>query len=149
MVLSVQTQQYGEQLKGAEWSRPTLPSLAVKSFQEQPIASVQSNKLPNMLSTTSPINENNDCIIKNHSDGTNYALQRDIFQYQQQLSPITPLNNRYSASNESFQYPIQNQKVSEELRGQLPWSYTSFPLPVPKKPLMQVYPEIPAPDYGY
>lgn len=83
-----------------------------------------------------------------HPDRLNYTTQRQTSQYQQELSPISPLNSRYSTNNDSFQFPMQNQRVSEELRGQLPWSYTSMPPPVPKKPQMKVYPEIPAPDYG-
>lgn len=66
----------------------------------------------------------------------------------EQLSPISPLNLRYSTSSPGPQSQ-QNQRVSEELRGQLPWSYTSIPPPTPKKPQMQVYPEIPEPDYGH
>lgn len=84
-----------------------------------------------------------------HQERLNYPLQQNTSQYQQELSSISPLNNRYSTTNESFQFPMQNQRVSEELRGQLPWSYTSMPPPIPKKPQMQVYPEIPTPDYGH
>ncbi|XP_061393286.1 uncharacterized protein LOC133328754 [Musca vetustissima] len=67
----------------------------------------------------------------------------------EQLSPISPLNLRYSVVGDNYSpQSQQNQRVSEELRGQLPWSYTSIPPPTPKKPQMQVYPEIPEPDYG-
>ncbi|XP_073839300.1 uncharacterized protein isoform X2 [Musca autumnalis] len=70
--------------------------------------------------------------------------------HHEQLSPISPLNLRYSMAGDYYSpQPQQNQRVSEELRGQLPWSYTSIPPPTPKKPQMQVYPEIPEPDYGH
>lgn len=89
-----------------------------------------------------------------HPDRLNYPSQqqqspRPLSPYQQELSPISPLNNRYSTANDSFQFQVPNQRVSEELRGQLPWSYTSMPPPIPKKPQLQVYPEIPTPDYGH
>lgn len=99
-----------------------------------------------------------------HPDRLNYPVQQQQQQqqplqlqvppkprtpmYQEELSPISPLNSRYSVDSFSPQ-PQQNQRISEELRGQLPWSYTSIPPPTPKKPQMQVYPEIPEPDYGH
>ena len=99
----------------------------------------------------SPANDDSSPTYRNadtHPDRLNYTIQRQTSQYQQELSPISPLNSRYSTTNDSFQFPMQNQRVSEELRGQLPWSYTSMPPPVPKKPQLKVYPEIPTPDYG-
>jgi len=59
------------------------------------------------------------------------------------------LNNRYS---EMYPAPV-NPRVSEELRNQMPWSYTSMvtkPPPPPRKPQLQVqiYPQIPEPDYA-
>lgn len=99
----------------------------------------------------SPANDDSSPTYRNadtHPDRLNYTTQRQTSQYQQELSPISPLNSRYSTTNDNFQFPMQNQRVSEELRGQLPWSYTSMPPPVPKKPQLKVYPEIPTPDYG-
>uniref|UniRef100_A0A1L8EIE5 Uncharacterized protein n=2 Tax=Haematobia irritans TaxID=7368 RepID=A0A1L8EIE5_HAEIR len=97
-----------------------------------------------------------------HPDRLNYPQQQQQQQpktplypptpsrspsYHEELSPISPLNSRY---NDGFSpLPQQNQRISEELRGQLPWSYTSIPPPTPKKPQMPVYPEIPEPDYGH
>ncbi|XP_013115162.1 uncharacterized protein LOC106092783 [Stomoxys calcitrans] len=69
--------------------------------------------------------------------------------YHEELSTISPLNSRYANSESFSPQPQQNQRISEELRGQLPWSYTSIPPPTPKKPQMHVYPEIPEPDYGH
>ncbi|EDX08969.1 uncharacterized protein LOC6736514 [Drosophila simulans] len=67
----------------------------------------------------------------------------------QQLAVTSPLNNRYS---EIYPAPV-NPRVSEELRNQMPWSYTSMvtkPPPPPRKPQLQVqiYPQIPEPDYA-
>ncbi|XP_017127837.1 uncharacterized protein LOC108146365 [Drosophila elegans] len=67
----------------------------------------------------------------------------------QQLAVTSPLNNRYS---EMYPAPV-NPRVSEELRNQMPWSYTSMvtkPPPPPRKPQLQVqiYPQIPEPDYA-
>ncbi|XP_017096400.2 uncharacterized protein [Drosophila bipectinata] len=68
----------------------------------------------------------------------------------QQLAVTSPLNNRYS---EIYPAPPANPRVSEELRNQMPWSYTSMitkPPPPPRKPQLQVqiYPQIPEPDYA-
>lgn len=68
----------------------------------------------------------------------------------QQLAVTSPLNNRYS---EIYPAPPANPRVSEELRNQMPWSYTSMitkPPPPPRKPQLQVqiYPHIPEPDYA-
>lgn len=67
----------------------------------------------------------------------------------QQLAAGSALNSRYSEI-----YPVQptNPRISEELRNQMPWSYTSMitkPPPPPRKPQQQVqiYPQIPEPDY--
>ncbi|XP_016991709.1 uncharacterized protein LOC108053527 [Drosophila rhopaloa] len=67
----------------------------------------------------------------------------------QQLAVTSPLNTRYS---EMYPAPV-NPRVSEELRNQMPWSYTSMvtkPPPPPRKPNLQVqiYPQIPEPDYA-
>ncbi|EDW04402.1 GH22441 [Drosophila grimshawi] len=67
----------------------------------------------------------------------------------QQMATGSALNSRYSEI-----YPAQpaNPRFSEELRNQMPWSYTSMitkPPPPPRKPQQQVqiYPQIPEPDY--
>jgi len=56
------------------------------------------------------------------------------------LSMETPLNNRYS---EIFQL---QQNVNDQLRSQLPWSYTNN---LNLQPTLETraYPEIPKPDY--
>lgn len=162
-------QQTQQPLREIERPKPTVPALQIQNIQRQssvPLQTNQMNRNNNIQSPTAPVaniyptapspNEsqvNSEVAItyrntETHPDRLNYPLQRNTSQYQQELSPISPLNNRYSTTNESFQFPMQNQRVSEELRGQLPWSYTSMPPPVPKKPQMPVYPEIPAPDYG-
>ncbi|EDW78836.1 uncharacterized protein Dwil_GK12662 [Drosophila willistoni] len=69
----------------------------------------------------------------------------------QQLAVTSPLNNRYSEIYPTA--PPANPRVSEELRNQMPWSYTSMtakPPPPPRKPQLQVqiYPQIPEPDYA-
>ncbi|KAM7358501.1 uncharacterized protein ACRADG_003452 isoform 1-T8 [Cochliomyia hominivorax] len=153
-----------------EQSKPTLQPLQIQVLQRQTSVQQQSNQnnrsniqSPTTVSVINPyptapspiVSQANSEVsvtyrnTETHPDRLNYPLQRNTSQYQQELSPISPLNNRYSTTNESFQFPMQNQRVSEELRGQLPWSYTSMPPPVPKKPQMQVYPEIPTPDYGH
>ncbi|XP_023309405.1 uncharacterized protein LOC111691016 [Lucilia cuprina] len=157
-------------LKVEKVPKPELPSLQIHNIQRQSSLtspanqssrpySVQSPNMPmaNIYPTAPSSNESqatNDMATtyrntESHPDRLNYPLQRNTSQYQQELSPISPLNNRYSTTNDSFQFSMQNQRVSEELRGQLPWSYTSMPPPVPKKTQMHVYPEIPAPDYGH
>lgn len=68
----------------------------------------------------------------------------------QQLASTSALNSRYAEI-----YPVQptNPRISEELRNQMPWSYTNMitkPPPPPRKPQQQVqiYPQIPEPDYA-
>ncbi|SPP87155.1 uncharacterized protein LOC117589120 [Drosophila guanche] len=90
-----------------------------------------------------------------HPDRLNYppvesSLPRAASPAVQQLAVNSALNNRYSEM-----YPAQpaNPRVSEELRNQMPWSYTSMvtkPPPPPRKPQLQVqiYPQIPEPDYA-
>lgn len=165
-----QSSQQQQSLGVDERSKPALPSLQIQNIQRQSSMAAQTNQNTRSYSVQSPTvavaniyptapspNEsqpNSDVATtyrntETHPDRLNYPLQRNTSQYHQELSPISPLNNRYSTTNESFQFPMQNQRVSEELRGQLPWSYTSMPPPVPKKPQLQVYPEIPTPDYGH
>ncbi|KAH8296717.1 hypothetical protein KR054_010216, partial [Drosophila jambulina] len=89
-----------------------------------------------------------------HPDRLNYppsepATPRSPSPAVQQLAVTSPLNNRYS---EMYPAPA-NPRVSEELRNQMPWSYTSMitkPPPPPRKPQLQVqiYPQIPEPDYA-
>ncbi|XP_017058072.1 uncharacterized protein LOC108099207 [Drosophila ficusphila] len=89
-----------------------------------------------------------------HPDRLNYPpseppTPRSPSPAVQQLAVTSPLNNRYS---EMYPAPV-NPRVSEELRNQMPWSYTSMvtkPPPPPRKPQLQVqiYPQIPEPDYA-
>ncbi|XP_017011715.2 uncharacterized protein [Drosophila takahashii] len=89
-----------------------------------------------------------------HPDRLNYppsepSTPRAPSPAVQQLAVTSPLNNRYS---EMYPAPV-NPRVSEELRNQMPWSYTSMvtkPPPPPRKPQLQVqiYPQIPEPDYA-
>ncbi|XP_022232865.1 uncharacterized protein LOC111081182 [Drosophila obscura] len=90
-----------------------------------------------------------------HPDRLNYPpvespLPRAPSPAVQQLAVNSALNNRYS---EMYPSPPANPRVSEELRNQMPWSYTSMvtkPPPPPRKPQLQVqiYPQIPEPDYA-
>ncbi|XP_001354285.4 uncharacterized protein LOC6599502 [Drosophila persimilis] len=90
-----------------------------------------------------------------HPDRLNYPpvespLARAPSPAVQQLAVNSALNNRYS---EMYPTPPANPRVSEELRNQMPWSYTSMvtkPPPPPRKPQLQVqiYPQIPEPDYA-
>ncbi|XP_062128960.1 uncharacterized protein LOC133840851 [Drosophila sulfurigaster albostrigata] len=107
--------------------------------------------------TLSPVPENN--TYRNtdaHPDQLNYPVADPT---SPRLSPTSPavqqlahgstLNSRYS---EMYPAPQSNPRVSEELRNQMPWSYTSMitkPPPPPRKPQQQVqiYPQIPEPDY--
>ncbi|XP_034481421.1 uncharacterized protein LOC117787084 [Drosophila innubila] len=91
-----------------------------------------------------------------HPDQLNYpptdpTSPRPTSPAVQQLASGSALNSRYSEM-----YPAQpsNSRVSsnQELRNQMPWSYTSMitkPPPPPRKPQQQVqiYPQIPEPDY--
>ncbi|XP_017071647.1 uncharacterized protein LOC108108203 [Drosophila eugracilis] len=89
-----------------------------------------------------------------HPDHLNYPpseppTPRSPSPAVQQLAVNSPLNNRYS----DMYPPPANPRVSEELRNQMPWSYTSMvtkPPPPPRKPQLQVqiYPQIPEPDYA-
>lgn len=117
---------------------------------QSPVAPVVSTIYPSAPSPNESQGNNEPTTYRNtetHPDKLNYPAQQQPQSpkspFQQELSVVSPLNNRYSTNNAP-----QNPRVSEELRGQLPWSYTSMPPPVPKKPQLQVYPEIPAPDYG-
>lgn len=71
--------------------------------------------------------------------------------YQQQLSTETPLNYRYITAPENYHMPSSNSRISEELRGQLPWSYINIQPSNQNSPArratLQTYPEIPVPDY--
>lgn len=91
-----------------------------------------------------------------HPDQLNYPANAEPISARptspavQQLATASALNSRYSEL-----YPAQpaNPRVSEELRNQMPWSYTSMitkPPPPPRKPQQQVqiYPQIPEPDYA-
>lgn len=91
-----------------------------------------------------------------HPDQLNYPANAEPLSPRptspavQQLATASALNSRYSEI-----YPAQpaNPRVSEELRNQMPWSYTSMitkPPPPPRKPQQQVqiYPQIPEPDYA-
>ncbi|XP_064539795.1 uncharacterized protein LOC135429431 [Drosophila montana] len=88
-----------------------------------------------------------------HPDQLNYppsepATPRSLSPAAQQLATGSALNSRYSEI-----YPAQpsNPRFSEELRNQMPWSYTSVinkPPPPPRKPQVQIYPQIPEPDYA-
>ncbi|XP_053955563.1 uncharacterized protein LOC128861450 [Anastrepha ludens] len=64
----------------------------------------------------------------------------------QHFSTETPLNSRYTNSEAS---QLSNQRVTAELRSQLPWSYTNIlgNPQVPPKPQKPLYPDIPQPDY--
>ncbi|KAM8709194.1 hypothetical protein ACLKA7_016066 [Drosophila subpalustris] len=91
-----------------------------------------------------------------HPDQLNYpptdpTSPRPTSPAVQQLASGSALNSRYSEI-----YPAQpsSSRVSsnQELRNQMPWSYTSMitkPPPPPRKPQQQVqiYPQIPEPDY--
>ncbi|KAH8302880.1 hypothetical protein KR044_011567 [Drosophila immigrans] len=86
-----------------------------------------------------------------HPDQLNYpaAGASPTSPAVQQLATSSALNSRYS---EIYPAPPSNPRVSEELRNQMPWSYTSMitkPPPPPRKPQQQVqiYPQIPEPDY--
>lgn len=76
-----------------------------------------------------------------------------------ELSPISPLNLRYSTADGATLFPNQPH-VSQELRSQLPWSYTNIMNdPIAQKRIQahlppdekdeneKNYPPIPEPDY--
>ncbi|EDW17732.1 uncharacterized protein LOC6581528 [Drosophila mojavensis] len=84
------------------------------------------------------------------SDSTTPRPATPLSPAAQQLASSSALNSRYSEI-----YPMQptNPRISEELRNQMPWSYTNMitkPPPPPRKPQQQVqiYPQIPEPDYA-
>ncbi|XP_037954978.1 uncharacterized protein LOC119684912 [Teleopsis dalmanni] len=93
-------------------------------------------------------------IVNNNTTYRQTTSHPDVLDYPPQpladhraspveLSPTSPLNDRYSQPP-SFSNKSQPQRVSAELRSQLPWSYTNMaakPQP-PRKP-----PTIPEPDY--
>lgn len=114
---------------------------------QSPIAPQFANVYPSAPSPNNSEQTANEITYRNtesHPDKLNYPNAAVPPSPYQQLSPISPLNTRYSVMGD----PAGNQRVSEELRSQLPWSYTSMPPPVPKKPQKPVYPDIPNPDYG-
>ncbi|KAL9910693.1 uncharacterized protein ACN427_005237 isoform 1-T4 [Glossina fuscipes fuscipes] len=129
----------------------------VYSLQREPslIVKQQAETAPSApLRREHPTNEQT---ITNHSTNAN-ADRLDYTSppvsqilHQQQLSTETPLNYRYITTSENYHMPSLNPRVSEELRGQLPWSYINTQPSNQNNPArratLQAYPEIPVPDY--
>ncbi|XP_030372472.1 uncharacterized protein LOC115622611 [Scaptodrosophila lebanonensis] len=118
----------------------------------------QQGSAPPMTPEIQPHPENNTYRTTDaHPDSLNYppvepvSPQRANSPAAQQLAATSTLNSRYA---DAYSLPQQqpNPRVSAELRNQMPWSYTSMitkPPPPPRKPQQQVqiYPQIPEPDY--
>ncbi|KAH8405289.1 hypothetical protein KR222_001977 [Zaprionus bogoriensis] len=133
--------------------RTTLQSPVMLLPPPQPQQQQQPVQQPQQFSPQPEINSYR--TTNAHPDQLNYppsepTSPRVASPAVQQLATTSALNSRYSEM-----YPAQpaNPRVSEELRNQMPWSYTGMitkPPPPPRKPQQQVqiYPQIPEPDYA-
>uniref|UniRef100_A0A1B0AG17 Uncharacterized protein n=1 Tax=Glossina pallidipes TaxID=7398 RepID=A0A1B0AG17_GLOPL len=129
----------------------------VHSLQREPsiIAKQQAENAPSApLRREHPTNEQTITIHSTNAnpdrlDYTSSPITQIL--HQQQLSTETPLNYRYITTSENYHTPSSNPRVSEELRGQLPWSYINTQPSNQNNPTrratLQTYPEIPLPDY--
>ncbi|ALC43354.1 CG1246 [Drosophila busckii] len=165
--MSVTPQSMQEELQYPEQIRPRPLSIVVPAtnpelLQHQDSRQYQANDrttlqspvmvLPPIVPQQQPAQELNSYRnTTTHPDQLNYpADERPTSPAVQQLATGSALNSRYS---ELYPTPPANPRISEELRNQMPWSYTSAvnkPPPPPRKPQQQVqiYPQIPEPDYG-
>ena len=84
-----------------------------------------------------------------HPDRLDYPVQPTTAEIrnatESEISPTSPLNQRYSTPD-GPQYPNPQQRVSYELRSQLPWSYTNS-MSKPGQSPEDLYPTLPVPDY--